>query len=795
MTSPLKETTIRDFGGGWDVSDSDKNLTSKYQPISDNIIRLTDGSIRIRPGTILFGDLRQGTTATVAAASYTVATTNASGVIKITKNAHGYTTGQHIIITSWSTTINNITSAMMVGVSYGINVNDANNFSIYTRNNANATGTGAVTIGWTYDTNMLSSGASDIFGKYYKDNIIIFADDGEIFAVNSAGTPSVVWSYSKAAALTLQPWGPCKRVSAEVVRGHLLAVNGSLNDKPLDINGTTANYLIDPPAPSAGNNLKVPRSDFIIAADRYVLMIATENGATLVQITAKDTVSTFTGATYSGATEDAPVDIDLGMMTQSVESTILGANVIRSKVFVAFHDRSQLMTLGDVSTGTTPKHVPDVKDVVAQFGAFAHASIVSLGNDIFCAGLNGVNSLEISRASGDYVPATVSDLIHPVMLRHLTRLTEDDRRYKTFAVWDTATRQYMLFAPKYSNITDTLPEDPVIASSTSQPFNIMYLQYPSHSVDAGDYVDIAGATNSGTLLGSMVNGRRKIKAIIDSDTIAVITDPYPANTNVSFGGLAVTVTPVNDETPAYVYEYNPRLKIRRWTRYKGLNYRWGAISQLNKLFFSNGSGRIYRMGGSNDKYYADYLGDYTKRGWFNNTAYAVNDRVLDTTNKKTYLCLVAHTSPSTGTFKQYRDNPANHGVWEEFQGIPITWEVESGWTDFKERVVNKQIELVRFDTTGSSEFEFSLFTNSIRTDFDSFELIPRRTAVWIGQDAPGFGAGTQPYGGGRNTRQEWLRGMPVEGKLFKMRFAGQSVDPLTIASVTLYYHNLPRALT
>src|SRR4030095_15687604 len=120
----------------------------------------------------------------------------------------------------------------------------------------------------------------------------------------------------------------------------------------------------------------------------------------------------------------------------------------------------------------------------------------SLGNDLFCAAINGVNSLSISVNSGEFTPTTISDLIHPVMLRHLGRLNENDRRYRTFAVWDSNFRSYMLFAPKYSDVTYDLPDDPIVVSTTLQPHNLAYLLFPSHSFDAGDYVTIAGITSS-----------------------------------------------------------------------------------------------------------------------------------------------------------------------------------------------------------------------------------------------------------------------------------------------------------
>jgi hypothetical protein len=344
----------------------------------------------------------------------------------------------------------------------------------------------------------------------------------------------------------------------------------------------------------------------------------------------------------------------------------------------------------------------------------------------------------------------------------------------------------MLFMPKYSDVTYDLPDDPIILSSTLQPHNLAYLMMPSHSLDAGDYIDISGITTSpdGFMLASSVNGRRRVTAVVDADTVLIEVGAYVTGLNYTFGGNSGSIKPVNDETPAYVYEYNARLKIRRWTRYRGLDFDWGTVSQLGSLFFGK-NGRIYRLGNASNKFPADKLGDYTVRVWTNNTAYTVGQRILDSVYKEVFIVIADHTSPAAGTFHDARD--AHEDWYIAFTGIPIKWELETSWTDFKTRMTNKQIELVRFDTNGSSDFQFSVFTNSLREDFETLQLIPNRTTIHIGEDAPGFGAGAQTWGGGRNTRQEWLHGMPVYGKMFRLRFEGASIKPLSISAATMYY--------
>jgi hypothetical protein len=777
MTSnALKQATIRDFGGGWNVSDSDKALSSRYQRKSDNIVRGTDGHFRKRFGTKLFANLRLGTETVIAAASRNITTTNAQAKVLIAATAHGMSNGNHVKITTFSADINGILAANIVGKTFGILVNDANSFYIYVRGAATSSGTAARTVGWTRDTHVL--GGNDIFGRYYKNNLIVFTDCGEVIAIDSSGTPTRIWDYTKANTLTLNPWTSCDRVSAEIIRGRLIAVNGALNDKPIAIDGTSVNYLVDA---STLSNGAIPRAEFVIAASNYAILVNTEYGPTKLEIGAKNTVMTCSRET----SPDDAVEIDVGMLTQTVDATILGASVIRSRVFLGFTDRSMLGTLGIYTdVAGTQIHEPDFNDNVAEFGTFSHASIISLGNDLFCCALNGINSLEISKASGEFSPQTVSDLIHPVMLRHFGRLSEFDRRNRVFAVFENTSRAYILWAPKYSAGSRSLGNNPIIVTTTLQMYDLAFLVAPDHIYDEGDYIDITGVTGITGVVAGGINGRRRIRHVLDKDTLVIEVDPYAPNINEQFGGTGVVIANVIDETIGYVYEYNPRLKIRRWTRYRGLDYAWGARSQLSKMFYGK-NGKVWHFGDTSFPYSSDRLGEYDEFAWATSHAYTSGTRVRDS-DGSVYRALVSHTSASSGTFTADRiDRPDN---WEVYPGEPIAFELETAWSDFKDRGGNKQTEVVKFDTEGQAEFEFSIYTNSIYKDFESFLREPNRATVFVGGDAPGYGQGLQNYGGGRNTKPEWLHSIPCFGKLFMLRFAGESIHPLKISAVTLHYH-------
>lgn len=55
--SNLLTTTVRQFEGGLNVMDTDLNMSPKFARILDNLERATDGSLALRPGTLLFSTL------------------------------------------------------------------------------------------------------------------------------------------------------------------------------------------------------------------------------------------------------------------------------------------------------------------------------------------------------------------------------------------------------------------------------------------------------------------------------------------------------------------------------------------------------------------------------------------------------------------------------------------------------------------------------------------------------------------------------------------------------------------
>ena len=75
------------------------------------------------------------------------------------------------------------------------------------------------------------------------------------------------------------------------------------------------------------------------------------------------------------------------------------------------------------------------------------------------------------------------------------------------------------------------------------------------------------------------------------------------------------------------------------------------------------------------------------------------------------------------------------------------------------------------------------FTGENGDDEDD-EYDPALTLTYIGGEAPGYGSGDQPFGGGRRTRDERLWSHPVKFKIAKYRVHGSTSEPLRIVSIT-----------
>lgn len=783
----LQNTTIADYGGGWNIADSDLNMASRFQPVSENVIRGITGSFSPRWGTQLFCDLHAGIVTSYTGQTLAYALVAGSPTYTVTKAAHGLTNGQHITITAVTRTgvTGSIPQTDLIGT-HGIVVVDANTFKFSVRTASAATGAGSFTA-MSYSTDNYTLGGNIIHMQYFNKNMVVFDDMGEVARIDDAtGIATRIWSMSFANSLAGAPVGSrrCDTWSSTTFKSTIIACNGYDRDKPIQINEAFGvEFLVDKSTSSNGN---VPCADIVLGMQGYVIFVRTASGGNtdvgdpFVCFSALNTDGTFSG---EPAPQDA-VDKDLSMITDTVNPILLGAAPFRDKIFVAFYDRGMIGTLGIYNDAD--EHEPDFSDTISEHGTVSHRTLVPLGNDIFMADYAGVPSISISTQSGSFVPVRVSELIGPEIQRHLANLQEETLRIKSFALFNKSDRQYMLFLPKYDEVVQALPKDPFLFSAELKTNNQALLIAPNHKLFTRSFITIAGASAIGTLTPANINGKRAVVAIIDKDTVVVQLGDHPIAEQPAYGGgTAVTITPINDETICYAFEYNKELKIKRWTRLRDMNWACGAATQRGRIYFAK-AGRVFRYGNNDEPLYADEVSNYDVRTWTVSTSYTAGTRVYDSSDLHTYICTVSHTSPSTGTFAQAR--AANLDSWEEYQGETIDWELETPWSDLQKRANNKNMKYVAHDSEGTGQFTFSIFTNQSYRHPLSYALSPKRTVQFSAGRVGGYGMiDPQTWGTGRRTREERVWPMPCKGKLFRLRYEGQTRDPVRVISTTLFY--------
>lgn len=798
-----RNATIRDFSGGWNVSDNDHNLASKFQPLSNNIVVGPDGALSVRQGYKYFTSVRNGVSTAITSQSVTFTTVLSSNRLKINWTAHGLLDGSHIRFDSLSAGIPGV--GALSGL-YGIRVIDANSFDIVLRGAASVAGTtGAITISGAKDTHSLAGNIID--ATFFQGYWIVFDDIGEIAAVDpNSGVVLKIWSNFISWYYTGTPTGWSKDVgevglpyvSFDSFKQTMVVVNGRGRDKPLEISfsrssskgnwatgtayvlydtvvdastgltwrcsaahtsGTFATdvaankwvphlcfYLLDP---SNGSNANIPRAEFVQSFDGYVLLYGTDNGTkstpTTVDISAVGTSVVYQGATSPGDS----VQIELGRVTNTMDPRITGVANIRNFIYVAFYDTAMLGRVGIYSgTGATAVHQPDFTDQIPQHGAINHRVIQTVGNDLFMCDYAGVPGFSQSQQTGVIVPDRISQLVDPALNKHLSRLSAYTLRYKCWSVFNVKDRQYMLWLPKHDTASQFKGAAVPFYTAADLAANKQVLvNAPGHTVDAGDFVVVSGATSITGLAATDINGTRKVVGVIDANNFIMEVNAVPSPANQAGGGASVNFAPVNDETIGYIFCYNPQLRIRRWTCFRGMNFDAGAVSVEGKVLLCNAaSGKLYLMGTGDKPIAADAVGD------------------------------------PAGTLTT--------------QGNPINWIAETPWSDFGDRSAVKVNQQVMFDTEGAGQFNFSVFTDNIYQDPVTLALRPSASSLFTqpsskgtltGGSTGGFGSGENTFGGGRRTREQFNYHFPFRCKIAKMRFEGSSTDAFKLIAVVLTY--------
>jgi len=191
------------------------------------------------------------------------------------------------------------------------------------------------------------------------------------------------------------------------------------------------------------------------------------------------------------------------------------------------------------------------------------------------------------------------------------------------------------------------------------------------------------------------------------------------------------------ESVGYSYMNIPALGIKAWARLRGWKWRSACRTSLQNVLFSVGN-KIYSYDFDNPTSNGDFEGDTE-----------VN---------------------ADGT------------------GVPVSFEWELPWADFKQRMEQKLMRYIGLDTQGNSPFTLEAYVDNIR-QYEGARA-PLLSMDFVGGDAAGYGEGGYgdgPYGGGRVTSEERLFAYVAKFKLLKLRVFGSSKKNLKFISISVAY--------
>lgn len=477
----LQTTTVRDFSGGLSVIDNELKLSSKYATLLDNVVRMPDGANGVRWGTEFQFDVNDfdDTNGELDEDPLTTGTPG-SKVVEVSWPGHPFISGHYVELDGLSA-LDGIPDTDF-NKTHKVTYVDANTFSITVATACTVGGrTGGGTTGtYTYDNKNLDA---DIVAMMYVSFAgggfyVVFGDTGAIIVVQeSTGAAIRIWDDDIAGFLSGAPagWGDTAFVSHAQFgadtdfASSVIACNGY--DKPIEIDLSNAptdevgyvRYLVT----AEGSNTYIPRAryvtmlqDFVVLAGGYDYTTLTDDPKpTTVWIAAKGTKSCFPDETVSAtcaAVEPAAVEIDIRRYVTTGDVRIRGLGNFRNRLVIGTERVLILASLGGTNSDGS-LHIPDLTDVVVNYGTLGHRTFQSIGSDFLMLDGTGVPSLTRSQLADTVKPFRRSTLIEPLIQSairvsykdNVTPMDKDDLADRAWALYNPREAQYMVFIPNH----------------------------------------------------------------------------------------------------------------------------------------------------------------------------------------------------------------------------------------------------------------------------------------------------------------------------------------------------------
>src|SRR4029077_6392912 len=216
--------------------------------------------------------------------------------------------------------------------------------------------------------------------EYFSFSIIHVFTNGDIWALDSDGTQTQIWSQAIAAALPdpATGWSDGLTVVDFVSYKNELIINNGI-DKPITISrDLVVTYLQDL---ATGSNVNVPIGKYGCVVSNYHCVGGIPAQPTLIYISAVGTAGTFPG-------DPAPNDsitVDVGAFAPQGAVEIRGIAGFRANLLIFFQDQTVIVKLGTYNAAGV--HEPFFPDTMPTFGLLGHRCVAPVENDLLFAGL------------------------------------------------------------------------------------------------------------------------------------------------------------------------------------------------------------------------------------------------------------------------------------------------------------------------------------------------------------------------------------------------------------------------
>ena len=769
----LQTGTLRDFGDGLNVADDDLNMRPSYSSVMENMIVNDNKGVDIRFGTRLFADGEDGTITDNGAVSLTIDTTNTSNIVSITDTAHGLSTGDHVSMDNFASAIGGIPSTDF-DKRHCITVTGVNAYTIRTATVATSTVTAARGFDQIYNTHTISGVIVEKW--HFQDHDIVIDTNGELFTVNANGVLARIWddTFARALAGTPNAWSPMVFASADTFKGELIICNGI--DKPLvvDLASTPkVDYLQDA---GTSSNVFTPIAKYIKSMPDYVIMAGDPLDPKLLHVS-----HTGTSGTWQG--DPAPnvgTQVDMSRYTPSDDPTVKGLGRYREQLIVLYFDSAVPVDIGTVDS--TPAHVITPADAITQHGTIGSRTIQTLGSDLLMCDPSGVPSFARRKFTDSIEVERPSDDIEPMIRNNLLRLSVGELEDNVFSIYNRLDRQYMLFVPNHeTNVQKTLQYHALSTHSTVGSGEMYVTTKQPHDLLVGETCAISGAAAFAGLLTGDLNQTFTVLRVLDANRFVVETGGTNTSGGISGGGAAIVLTYQRTESTCYVYKKIQKRKLNAWSVLRGWNWNCASVTSLGRVIFANDR-QLFVMGNDNDPIYGDYQEQFDGT-WAISTAYTVDDRIKSPTSSNVYICLVDHTSDSSGTMEDNIDRVPTYWTLYEGDAIEFAWELP--WIDNQQRMQLKKNKYLAMDVTGEATFNFKVFTDRNYDDGDG--TLQPLYDILFAAGVSGAGETGAVSGSARLTGDERPWRVAFDYKISKFRISGSTTKRGRFTSISVAY--------